>query len=218
VLFFYTSVSVLPSGPADLASDVFPRESGVSTGVVVGTSIGGLVLGAIIGIVAASFFARNRYNKVRRNSSTDSIDNAAYIANPVRFKRTDNEPQPAGTPGPDIGTNQYLVEPFLPETANPTSPTQNQSTPAPTSSYSNAQSDGSGSNSQQVPHVYVVHHDAGGAPITVFTGGAGVTELPPSYVGRPGDQPNPLPPTPGNSNNPTDRRSRPGPVPRKSNQ
>lgn len=173
------------------------------------------MFGAIVGIVIASFFARHRYNKVRRSSSTDSIENAAYI-DQMRFKRNEPVPTSPNTAGPDIGTNQYLVEPFLPDAANPTSPTRTDP-PAPTSAYSNAQSDGSGSGTQPAPHVYVVHHDAGGAPVTVFTGGAGVTELPPSYIGRSEDQSTTRPTSSSSSNpNPTDRRSRPGPTPRKS--
>ncbi|KAF9786026.1 hypothetical protein BJ322DRAFT_1057487 [Thelephora terrestris] len=189
------------------------KKSGISTGVVVGSSVGGLVLGAIIGIIIASCFARQRYNKVRRNSSSDSIDHAAFIANQERFKRTDNVPHvPAAATGPDISTNQYLVEPFLPEGPHPTSPTM---PPAPTSAYSNNQSDGSASGTQQTPHVYVVHHDGGGAPVTVFTAGAGVTELPPQYTGRSEDRPTTQQSASGSSD-PTDRRPRPGPTPRKS--
>jgi len=174
------------------------------------------VFGVIAGIVIASFFARNRYSKVRRNSSTDSIDHAAYI-NQARFKATDSAPHTSGT-GPDMGNNnQYLVEPFMPDGTNPTSPTQNPAPPTSASAYSNPQSDGSGSGTQQTPHVYVVHHDGGGAPVTVFTGGAAVTELPPSYVGRPEDRPLPQPTSSAsNETNPTDRRPRPGPTPRKS--
>ena len=33
--------------------------------------------------------------------------------------------------------------------------------------------------------VYVVHHDAGGAPVTIFTAGRDVQELPPHYTGTP---------------------------------
>lgn len=175
------------------------------------------MFGAIVGIIIASFFARHRYNKVRRSSSTDSIDQAAFIANQVRFKRTEPAPNTPAAPGPDMGAGQYLVEPFLPEGTHPTSPTHNTMSPPPTSAYSNTQSDGSGGGTQSTPHVYVVHHDGGGAPVTVFTGGAGVTELPPTYVGRSEVQPVPQP-APGNSNNfnPADRRPRPGPTPRKS--
>lgn len=178
------------------------------------------MFGAIVGLVIASFFVRNRYTKIRRNSSTDSIDQAAYISNQARFKRDENGTQGAPAHVPDVGTNQYLVEPFMPDSAVPTSPTQVSTTqpPPPTSAYSNTQSDGSGSGAQQTPHVYVVHHDGGGAPVTVFTGGAAVTELPPSYVGRPEERP--LPQQPGSSSStnfdPADRRSRPGPTPRKS--
>lgn len=175
------------------------------------------MFGAIVGVIIASFFVRNRYSKIRRNSSTDSIDHAAYIANQSRFKPNEPAQNTTVTPGPDMGTNQYLVEPFLPENSGPTSPTQNSQPHPPTSAYSNTQSDGSGSGTQAAPHVYVVHHDAGGAPVTVFTGGAGVTELPPSYVGRPEDRPAAQPTSGGSGNfNLTDRRPRPGPTPRKS--
>jgi len=162
-------------------------------------------------------------NKVRRNSSSDSIDRAHYIASHDRVKRTaEAVPQ---SPNMNV-PGQYLVEPFLPDDQTPASPTHNTMTspthntmpPAPTSAYSNTQSDGSASGTQPTaPHVYVVHHDGGGAPVTVFTGGGGVTELPPSYVGRPDEQP-PNQPAVGGSNNfePTDRRPRPGPTPRKS--
>jgi hypothetical protein len=116
-----------------------------------------------------------------------------------------------------MGTNQYLVEPFLPEGTQPTSPTHNTRPPPPTSAYSNAQSDGSASGTQQAPHVYVVHHDGGGAPVTVFTAGAGVTELPPQYTGRSEERPTTQQTAGGSSNSdPTDRRPRPGPTPRKS--
>lgn len=175
------------------------------------------MFGAIVGIIIASFFARHRYNKVRRNSSTDSIDQAPYIGNhdQERFKRNEAVAHGPGPTGPDLATNQYLVEPFLPE--GPASPTRNSAPPAPTSAYSNTQSDGSASGTQPNPHVYVVHHDGGGPPVTVFTSGAGVTELPPSYIGRSDDQ-LPAQTVAGGSNNPdpTDRRPRPGPTPRKS--
>lgn len=174
------------------------------------------MFGAIVGVVVASFFVRHRYSKVRRSSSSDSIDHAVYISNQARFKRNEDVPQVGGTPGPDVGANQYLVEPFMPESSGPTSPTQNSQPPPPTSAYSNTQSDGSGSGTQPAPHVYVVHHDAGGAPVTVFTGGGNVTELPPSYIGRPEDRPLPQPsPGASNTSDPTDRRPRPGPTPRK---
>ena len=199
-----------------LASDPPYRKSGVSIPVVAGSSVGGVVLGLILGAVIASFCFRGRYNKVRRNSSTDSIDQTAYIAH--QFKRPETATHAPGTAGPDIPNNQYLVEPFLPEGSIPTSPTRNTIPPAPTSAYSNTQSQSDGSATGTSPHVYVVHHDGGGAPVTVFTGGGGVTERPPSYVGRPEELPAAQQPAAGGSNNnfdPNDRRPRPGPTPRK---
>ena len=145
----------------------------------------GLIAGSALGIALTS----NRNNQVRGNSGTGSIDRAAHFANQERFKRTDAAPpQSPNMHGQEYVGNQYLVEPFSPHGAHPTGPTHNTVPPAPTSAYSNAQSDGSGSGTQPTPHVYVVHHDGGGAPVTVFTGGGGVTELPPTYIGRPEDQ------------------------------
>jgi hypothetical protein len=199
--------------------DLSYRKSGFSTGELVGGTVGGLVLGLIISALVASCFFRGRYNKVRRNSSSDSIDQAAYIN--AQFKRTpETVPHTPGAPGPDIGNNQYLVEPFLPEgPPPPTSPTHNTNPAPPTSAYSNTQSQSDGSASGTQPaHVYVVHHDSGGPPVTVFTGGAGVTELPPSYIGRSEEQitTQPAVGTSNHSFNPADRRPQPGPAPRKS--
>jgi len=198
-----------PTNCLSLSSDLTPGKSGVAVPVVVGSSIGALVIGAIIGVIITGFFARNRYNKVRRNSSTDSMDNGPYMNTQDRFKRTEGAPHSPTAPGPDMGHN-YLVEPFLPE-GHPTSPNRNTMPPVSNSAYSNPQSqtDGSGTGVQPAPHVYVVHHDGGGAPVTVFTGGGGVTELPPTYVGRTEEMP------PAGGSDPTDRRPRPGPTPRK---
>lgn len=195
-------------------SDPSYRKSSISIPVLVGSSVGGVVLGAILGLIIASCFARTRYNKVRRNSSTDSIDQAPYIANQDRPKRYEASPHSPIQAGADGVNNQYLVEPFVHDDSNLT---RNTMPPAPTSAYSNTQSDGTTSGTQPTSHVYVVHHDGGGAPVTVFTGGAGVTELPPSYIGRSDDQ-LAAQPAPGSSHtsDPTDRRPRPGPVPRKS--
>ena len=74
-----------------------------------------------------------------------------------------------------------------------------------------------------MPQVYVVHHDGGQMPVTVYTsGGAVVTELPPGY---PGDSSAPARGSSGAGSssqrsvdleeNPLERRRQPGPSPRK---
>lgn len=199
------------------ASDLSHRNSGISVPVIVGSSVGVLVLGIIVGVAVASLFYR--YNKVRRNFSADSVDQTAFTANQERFKRTEAVPRPPGTAGPDIANGQYHVEPFLPEGPPPTSPTRSTVPPplTPLRPRSQSQSDGSASGPRPAPHVYVVHHDGGGAPVTVFTGGGGVTELPPSYIGRSEDRHATQPSSGGSGNtfDPNERRPRPGPTPRK---
>jgi len=206
-------------GPtACLSTDaVQPVKSGFSIGVIVGVAVGCTVFSLFVGWLV-TYLCGSGYNKLRRHPSSDSIDHANYINN-HHFKNTEPAPHTPGAPGPDIGNNQYLVEPFLPEGPPPTSPTHNTNPPPPTSAYSNTQSQSDGSASGTQPaHVYVVHHDGGRPPVTVFTGGAGVTELPPSYIGRSDDQIPTQPPV-GSSNhsfNPADRRPQPAPTPRKS--
>ncbi len=77
--------------------------------------------------------------------------------------------------------------------------------PSEASSSSGARSPEAGST---MPHVYVVHHDGGRAPVTVFTPqGTEVIELPPRYDGgttsatstssaHPGDSSHPQRPSP----------------------
>jgi hypothetical protein len=97
--------------------------------------------------------------------------------------------------------HQYQVEPFTSPHEesrmlgdHPSSPTSNATNPAPHNPVSDGkafvQAAGSSSMAQQQrppspvgpPQVYVVHHDAGHAPTTVYTAsGTVVQELPPVY-------------------------------------
>lgn len=93
--------------------------------------------------------------------------------------------------------------------------------PSEASSSSGARSPEAGST---MPHVYVVHHDGGRAPVTVFTPqGTEVIELPPRYDGgttsatstssaHPGDSSHPQRPSPSPLGV---RNADPGPLPRK---
>lgn len=95
------------------------------------------------------------------------------------------------------------------------------------SSPSGDRRDGSGSSAPPQggrgnSHVYVVHHDGGRAPVTVYTeDGAEVVELPPRYMDdmREGTQPRGRDSSGGGGGgggvNPVDRTRQPGSVPRK---
>ena len=87
---------------------------------------------------------------------------------------------------------EYIVEPFaMPsasslgnpgpprdKTTDPTTPTANApSVPGPSNPVDQSERPG------RRPNVYVVHHDGGRAPVTVYTEeGAAVHELPPQYA------------------------------------
>jgi len=144
--------------------------------------------------------------------------------------------------GPLIPGSGYEVEPFrLPdEGVSDVGSTQHHGTrenfvrgggggvgrarhgaPSEASSSSGARSPEAGST---MPHVYVVHHDGGRAPVTVFTPqGTEVIELPPRYDGgttsatstssaHPGDSSHPQRPSPSPLGV---RNADPGPLPRK---
>ncbi|KDQ54842.1 hypothetical protein JAAARDRAFT_196237 [Jaapia argillacea MUCL 33604] len=93
------------------------------------------------------------------------------------------------------GGGQYHIEPFVmpsetshvthPGSPPPTSPIHTPG-PVPSLSHSNAESSTSrnaGRRNSERPNVYVVHHDGGRAPVTVYAdNGAEIVELPPRYL------------------------------------
>jgi hypothetical protein len=203
--FHPTSIHVSnPFSPTDPAPDVLYRKSGITTAVAAGSGAGILVVGLVAGGIIAALFTRrqsNRYDKTHRDSTTEGMQRVSYGLNNGRPVTMDAI-SPT-TNGPDIGGSQYLVEPFLPH--SPTSP-------APTSPDLNARSNNSHGHgiTQPAPNVIVVHQDGGRVPNTVFNSSGSGSELPPTYVRQPENQP-PTRPT----FDPSDRRSRPGPLPSK---
>jgi hypothetical protein len=113
---------------------------------------------------------------------------------------------------------QYHVEPFLlphEEALSPTTQTQAESSTSRTNiaSSTGPRSELDAQSISQAQHqVYVVHHDAGRAPVTVYTpDGTEVVELPPTYIEGSSRSAAPPPPPPP----PTQRRRHAGPVPSK---
>ncbi|KAF9454999.1 hypothetical protein P691DRAFT_792102 [Macrolepiota fuliginosa MF-IS2] len=166
---------------------------GISPGIAIGSSLAGLGAGLIAGSLGAILFFHFR-NKKRK--SMDSLIDL----------RGSHPGSPQGLGGNSLGLSthtsgygnrmsnlpsgtQYHVEPFiLPTVAedghlhSPSSPTHAHSNPSlNTSPSAETRPDSSGRTQNQV---YVVHHDGGRAPVTVYTQeGTQVVELPPGYPG-----------------------------------
>lgn len=118
---------------------------------------------------------------------------------------------------------EYIVEPFAMPSASsdPSVPLLPGSAPSP-GSPPDAATSASGSDPQDPTstaagrrqNVYVVHHDGGRAPVTVYTeGGAEVVELPPRYPA--GSTSDPSSREESETTRETHRRREPGSVPRK---
>jgi hypothetical protein len=162
-------------------------------GGTIGTAISGLVLGLLAAYIFVLFQAKAKRKKESRRLFT--------IEDPQSPSG-----RHAGEHDPSAHLlHQYQVEPFaFPHEKSPmlgdhpSSPTSNATNLAPYSPASDGksfvQAAGSSSTSQQQrppspvgpPQVYVVHHDAGRAPTTVYTAsGTVVEELPPVYPSGP---------------------------------
>ena len=120
---------------------------------------------------------------------------------------------------------EYLVEPFaMPSTTSsdpsvPLLPSGHVPSPSVTSPTTPAPADAVSTSGMSDPadgrrtNVYVVHHDGGRAPVTVYTQeGADVVELPPRY---PEGSSSASPPG-SEASRETNRRRDPGAMPRKS--
>lgn len=135
-------------------------------------------MGSLLGISAAYFFIRRKYSRVGRRSSTSSS------LDPIPFTTggTASYDPISSSTRPLTGPNhmgQYVVEPFALSNNIPlrSPPSPSHATP----SSNDSQTDPSSAAAQR-SHVYVVHHDGGRAPVTVYTDGADVVELPPTYA------------------------------------
>ncbi|THV06094.1 hypothetical protein K435DRAFT_712148 [Dendrothele bispora CBS 962.96] len=171
------------NGPTTCLSKSSSQEEddGVSKVTAIGAGVGGAIGGLLLGGAIAICFLRQRRKKYKTETYMDLAQGS-----PTHAPFIDPFPH---TPGTDshlsgnastIGTGAstgYLVEPFtLP--GEPRSPTD-----------TNPRGSGhghTGSGSDSAPgrnNVYVVHHDGGRAPITVYhADGTEIVELPPRYI------------------------------------
>jgi hypothetical protein len=158
----------------------------------VGTTIGAAVGGVVVGLLAGAFgllaFVRCRRPRNRHDSREDMTRDNHLIAHPPQSARATSvnsgrSPLSAGGSG-----LEYIVEPF----AMPSPPSdsgapllgqQLSSAQAPDATSASGLTDPADQNAAaRRQNVYVVHHDGGRAPVTVYTEeGAEVVELPPRY-------------------------------------
>lgn len=146
--------------------------NGLSTGGAVGVGIGGLVVGLLGGALVAFFFLRRRRPRKDFPSSSSSLDNiASYRPAPTTSPIQHHSP---------LQNDSYQIEPF--RMGGEVRSLELRTTPS-TTEFGAASSTSPPPSTRQAGQVYVVHHDGGRAPITVYhEDGTQVVELPPRYA------------------------------------
>ena len=159
-------------------------QSSSHLGQTIGAALGGIAVGLIAGALGIFGFRRccggRSRSEVREDFIRDSHHSSGHT--PPREVRSIS------------GTGlEYIVEPFsMPASAtsssDPTAPLLPGGTPtsppaSPPDATATSTDPAVRSGSGRRPNVYVVHHDGGRAPVTVYTdAGAEVVELPPRYA------------------------------------
>lgn len=154
-------------------------------GEVVGAALGGIVVGLLVGGVGILLFRRRRSRRASEHPHPRKDSPELGMSTPPEITAITS----GGNLGP--GGLEYIVEPFSVPGSSPSDPsvpllpggsTSPSSPPdALSASGSSAPTDPSSRGGRQ--NVYVVHHDGGRAPVTVYTAeGAEVVELPPRYA------------------------------------
>jgi hypothetical protein len=158
----------------------------------IGAGVGGVVVGLIAGIAGILAFLRCRGNRRKSDAREDLIRDSHLSFGPNSRQVTSaNATNMAGATG-----LEYVVEPFsmpssTPGGSDPHFPLLSggplasppASAPDATSASGSDPVDQSTSGGGRRQNVYVVHHDGGRAPVTVYTeADADVVELPPRYA------------------------------------
>ncbi|KAI9460215.1 hypothetical protein BJY52DRAFT_1186096 [Lactarius psammicola] len=207
----------------DLNNSGGSGKSSSRLGPTIGAAVGGVVVGFLVGGAGILVFRRRRSRGApgRKNSTHHSEHGLGHPNTPREVTGI--------TGGGNLGPSglEYIVEPFSIPGSSPSDPsvpllpagsTSPPSSPpdATSASGSSAPTDpssGSAGGRGGRTNVYVVHHDGGRAPVTVYTEeGAEVVELPPRYADSGGSSQD------GRSQDgrsPADRRRDPAPPPRK---
>ena len=167
-----------------------------------GAGIGGLLLGGALSYLVLRYRPKaehDTFDEFMQRPSVGSLQGLTFadIGSGTSYL---HQPGPSmsgqildgPTPNSDLGP-QYHVEPFvLPSKGSRITPTPRVSTDIPSSPGPRSKPDPQAGSSSQPVHstaqrsnqVYVVHHDGGGPPVTLYTSGeAEIVELPPGYPG-----------------------------------
>ncbi|KAI0005438.1 hypothetical protein BJV74DRAFT_970700 [Russula compacta] len=154
--------------------------------VTVGATVGGVVLGLLAGALGMFVFGRRRASASRDSKPREDLIRDSQLI------QSQSPREISSTVGPtnltSSGGLEYLVEPFAMPTSSSSSDPSVPLLPGaiPVSPPADATS-ASGSGSAELDqarrqNIYVVHHDGGRAPVTVYTEeGTEVVELPPRY-------------------------------------
>ncbi|KAJ3881221.1 hypothetical protein F5051DRAFT_397862 [Lentinula edodes] len=171
----YWSYGPLHSGEGSSSCLASSSGGSISAGTIAGASVGALVVGLLVGALGSFCLFRRRQSGKTSYAGLDTSSpsgspnvtpfNTGYRTAPLGGRLLDSTAlnrSPSGT--------EYQVEPFvLPEhNTGPLSPSSEGRQDDPNS---------------QSRSVYVVHHDGGRAPVTVYhEDGTEVVELPPRYI------------------------------------
>ncbi|KAK0198515.1 hypothetical protein F5146DRAFT_1019958 [Armillaria mellea] len=176
----------------------------VPIAATVGAGVGGLLVGLLAGLATALFFVKRRQHK-KAEEQFMSLGVPPPLSHNAQYWPVPSTPLPlqldtayTGTPLqlPPIGQtgSNYQVEPFsMPGedlrshrgATSPTSMNEHANNHAPSVAHESIvpSQAGSGGSRTQSGQVYVVHHDGGRAPVTVYhETGTEVVELPPRYA------------------------------------
>jgi hypothetical protein len=173
----------------------------------IGSGVGGLLLGAAISFTFLMY-------RSRRKESTDDFITMGKSGGPgdlgqgLSIGHTNYRAVPSSPSHVPMGSGshelQYRIEPFVFPTTTEEGGLSSGRTHVPSSNGPRSEPDsnvGSTQNSSQPQQVYVVHHDSGHAPVTVYgPDGTQVVELPPTYI---------------EGSSPIEQRRQPGLTPRK---
>ncbi|KAF8213484.1 hypothetical protein K438DRAFT_1804061 [Mycena galopus ATCC 62051] len=186
------TVNLGPQRPVFLGPERMPESNKISPATAVGSGIVGLLIGLVAGAVGVYVFYRQRWRRAR-HTPLDPTGFEGYMdpynfrspTAPAHYKALPTQPQDTSLSAHSLSpsyvamqrlqgeSGHYQIEPFTPaERRNSSYGSEfngEPHAPSPTS--------GNGGN------IYVVHHDAGRAPVTVYhQEGAEVVELPPQYI------------------------------------
>jgi len=160
--------------------------------VGVGAGVGGALFGLLISYLSLRYRARKESSEgyLMSGQKAGNWDTSGppilegVSAPDSHYAAVPSGPSPVSNSHSTLINRQYQVEPFVMREdgyRDPQTPTPASTGPA--SHYSDPGSQPSTSSQQDRSQVYVVHHDGGRPPVTVYTAdGADVVELPPRYA------------------------------------